>query len=463
MKKREAMKLFDWRWLAISSLLVGALAADAESRPQYGGVLRVAMRAAPTSLDPADSSQSDSFARRSLTMQLFDTLVTYDENERVQASLAASWQASPDKRRWQFRLHSEVTLHDGTLLTAETVAASLRTANPSWKVYAEAQSVVIERDGSDAELLSALALPRNAIVKRNSDNKLAGTGPFRIDNWQPGKMLTLVANNDCWRGRPFLDSIEIEMGRSFRDQMTAMDLGKADLVEVAPDQTHRISLDGRRLANSAPMELLALAFARDVASPEEKMLREALAWSMERSSMRSVLLQGAGQPAASILPNWMTGYGFVFSTDVDLQRARQAREEVHTAPTWTIGYDSSDPLDRLLVERVALNAKDVGLSLQPTSSATADLRLVRIPLAAADPWSALADVAVFVGLPTPTGTSNSVENLYAVEQALLATKRIVPLFHLPLSYAGSIALKNWTLHRDGNLSLADAWLENARP
>src|SRR5208282_4000593 len=144
---------------------------------------------------------------------------------------------------------------------------------------------------------------------------------------------------------------------------------------------HRDSQAGRRLANSAPVELLALLFARDAASPDERLLREALALSVERGSIRSVLLQGAGQPAASILPNWMSGYGFVFSTDADLPRARHAREQVHTIPTWTVGYEGNDSVARLLAERIALNAKDAGLSLQPTSAGVADLRLVRIPLA----------------------------------------------------------------------------------
>ena len=38
-----------------------------------------------------------------------------------------------------------------------------------------------------------LALARNAIVKRNAEGKLSGTGPFHIVDWQPGRKLTLAA------------------------------------------------------------------------------------------------------------------------------------------------------------------------------------------------------------------------------------------------------------------------------
>ena len=460
------MKLFDWRLLVVSSMMIGALAAMAETRPKYGGVLHVAMRASPTSLDPADldaarNGQQDSFAQRGLTMLMFDTLVATDEREHIEPRLATSWQASPGNQRWQFRIRRGVMFHDGTPLSAEIAAASLRVANPSWNVSADADTVVIEYSKSDAELLAELALPRNAILKRNPGVTPSGTGPFHVVDWQSGKKLSLAAEENCWGGRPFLDAIEIEMGKSFRDQMTALELGKSDLVEVAPEQAHRISQEGRRLASSAPLELLALFFTRDAASPEEKLLHEALALSVERGSIRSVLLQGAGQPAAGILPNWMSGYGFVFPTDADLPRARHAREQVRTVPTWTLGYDGSDPVARLLAERIALNARDAGLSLQPTPGATADLRLLRLPLAP-DPWIALTDVTALTG--TPAGREGgSAEDLYAAEMALLATKRIIPLFHLPVSYAASANLNNWTLRSDGAWALADARLGNGKP
>jgi len=460
------MRLFDWRWLAASSALVAGLAAAelsalAETRPEYGGTLRVTTSAAATSLDPADSTQPDSFARRSISLLMFETLVTIDGNGRPHASLATAWQSSSGGQRWQLHLRHGVTLHDGTALTAEIAAASVRDANPTWNVSADADSVVIAPESADPSLLAELALPRNAIAKRSGDRPV-GTGPFHIVDWTPGKKLTLAAEEGYWGGRPFLDSVEIEMGKSYREQMMALELGKADLVELAPEQAHRISLQETDVLRSAPLELLVLVFTREVASLDDQALREALALSVERSSIRSVLLQGAGQPAGGILPNWLSGYEFVFSTDADLQRAHQAREQVRTIPRWTIGYDSGDPVARLLAERIALNAKDAGLSLQVTSAASADLQLVRIPLPA-DPWIALAAVSARAGLPPAKGSAHSVEDLYAAEQSALASQRIIPLFHLPASYAASTALKNWSLRPDGSWNLADAWLGSGKP
>ncbi|HEX4785397.1 MAG TPA: hypothetical protein VH350_13730, partial [Candidatus Sulfotelmatobacter sp.] len=148
--------------------------------------------------------------------------------------------------------------------------------------------------------------------------------------------------------------------------------------------------------------------------------------------------------------------GFVFPTDPDLARARQARQQAGHASTWSLGYDGGDPLARLLAERITLNAKDAGLTLQPAAGAAGDLRLVRIPLASPDPWIALTGVAMLAGLPAMEHRGSE-EDLYGAETAALATQRVIPLFHLPASYASAAGLENWALQPDGSWTVADAW------
>ena len=155
-----------------------AVLASAETRPQYGSTLRMATRIAPQNLDPADKTQPDSCARRNLTRLMFETLVTLDDRGRVAPSLATSWQAAPGNQRWQFSVRRGVKFHDGSLLTPEAVAAALRTANPDWSVSAAGDSIVIERDSSDPDLPTRLALSRNSITKRSEGGTLIGTGPF---------------------------------------------------------------------------------------------------------------------------------------------------------------------------------------------------------------------------------------------------------------------------------------------
>ena len=431
--------------------------ALASTRPHYGGTLRLATRDAPMSVDPADASRPDTFLWRSLSRLVFDTLVVLDNRGQPQPSLSSSWHADPGNQRWQFTIRRGVTFQDGTAVSVDTVAASLRAANPNWKVFGIGESVVIECDAPTLNLPAILALPRNAIAKR-AGGKLAGSGPFFISVFEPGKRLTLSARDDYWGGRAFVDTIEVEMGKSLQEQMISLDLGKTDVVEVAPDQARHAALEGRRIQNSEPAELMMLVFSRDRQSAEDGKLRNALALSIDRTAMNGVLLQGGGEPAGTLLPNWMTGYAFLFPTAADLQRARQMRGEVKAAPAWSLGYDASDPLARVITERIALNARDAGLTLQATNSATPDVRLVRTPLASLDARVALTNLASKIGQPQPVFTDDSANSLYIAENALLQSQKTIPLLHLRTAVAIGPRVQNWAEDRDGEWRLENVWL-----
>ncbi len=444
-----------------------AVSAPAGTRPHYGGTLRLSVRETPASLDPADTSQPGMFALPNLSRLIFDTLVTLDARGQAQPALSTSWQADPGNQRWQFGIRRGVTFHDGGTVGSDAVAASLRAANPNWKVFAAGEAVVVECDTPTSNLPAVLALPRYGIAKRGG-GKLIGSGPFSINRWDPGKRLVLTARDDYWGGRAFVDSMEIEVDKSFREQMIALDLGKADIVEASPDQARHAVVEGRRVESSAPAEWMALVFSRDSQSADDGKLREALGLSIDRESMSTVLLQGGGEPAGTFLPNWLTGYGFLFPTAVDLQRARQVRGEVHTAPVWTLDYDPSDPLARVIAERIALNASDAGLTLQPlslqtASSTVADVRLVRMPPPSLDARVALSELAASLGLPPPKFEGDPAGGLYAAERTLLQSQRVIPLLHLRTAAALSAKVRGWQEDPDGSWSLQNVWLETEKP
>jgi peptide/nickel transport system substrate-binding protein len=451
------MKRRGFRLLAAGSLLL-AVVAGAATRPHYGGTLHVCMHAAPTSLDPNQQGFAGSAALFEL---LFDTLVTLDDQGRPHPALATAWQAESGSQRWQFSLRRGITFSDGTPFTPDIAATSLRAANSTWKVFSTGDAVIIELDSPRPDLPAELALPRNSIVKRES-GKVWGTGPFVVTQWDSGKKLLVTAREDYWGGRPFLDSIEIEMGKNFREQMVDFDLGKAQVVEVAPEQWHSAVTEGRRIETSAPVELLALVFNRDPQSAADSKQREVLSLSIDRQLLNSVVLQNGGEPAGSVLPNWMTGYGFLFPVEADLTRAQQERAEVPETSVWNLGFDANDPIQRVLAERIVLNARDAGLRLQPATGAS-EVRLVRIPLASLDGPVALAEVAATIGVPQPKMGSSSVDDLYLAESTLLKSQRVIPLLHLRRAWAVSKTVRNWGKARDGAWRLPDVWLAAERP
>jgi ABC-type transport system substrate-binding protein len=431
----------------------------AATRPHYGGTLRIALRMAPTSLDPAEFSASVN--GETLSRLVFDTLVVLDDRGRAQPALATSWQPDPGNQRWHIFLRKDIAFQDGTPLSSDLVSASLRSANSNWKVFPASDTVVIETDSPDPSLPNELALNRNAIVKR-AGSKVVGTGPYAIAQWDAGKKLSLVARDDYWNGRPFVDTIEIELGKNLRDQMISLDVGKADFIEIAPEQAHHAGMENRRVELSSPAELMALVFAHDAQSGDEIRLRQALAAAIDRGALSNVLFQCGAEPAVSLLPNWMTGYEFLFTRPTDPARALQLRGGIASRP-WTLTYDSTDSLARVIAERIALNARDAGLTVQTTVSGNSDIRLVRVPLDSLDDRVALIKVAAAIGLPQPKVTGDSIEDLYGAETTLLNSQRVIPLLHVRNAVGIASAVRNYSANRLGVGQLPDVWLGAENP
>lgn len=449
------MKPFGWQLVAASSLSI--VLAHAEIRPQYGGTAHLMLRSSPNSLDPV-SPQADPFTAGKLLHLMYDTLVSIDDSGNIQPGLAVSWQVDAERKHWRFRLRPGVKFLDGSPLTADAVATSLRQVN-TWSVFPQGESIEIDLQQPDDLLPAELSLTKNAIVRR-AENAPSGTGPFRVGEWISGKRLVLTANDKYWGGRPFLNSVEIEFGRSYRDQETALELGSADMVEIATEQARGLETGGGHVSRSGPLELLALLFAHEAQSPNESKLRQALTLCIDRISIRNVLLGGQGNLAGGILPNWITGYEFLFAAEMDVTKAQEERAEVSQAPVWRLDYNSADPISQVVAERIALNARDVGLRVQLATAANADVQLVRIRLQSMNAGIALRTAAVELGLPEPKIEGASMQQVYEAEATLLQGQRIIPLFHVPVSYGVGGAVKGWKTRLDGSWPLTDVWLSH---
>jgi peptide/nickel transport system substrate-binding protein len=433
-------------------------AATAATRPHYGGTLRVAMQSSPTTLDlPAPSDPADYWDMARILSLIGDNLIKVDAEDRPQPALALAWQRDSTARHWQFMLRHGVKFHDGSAASASAVAQILGELHSDWKVRASGDSLIIDTEASNPSLLAELAVPRNLILVRNANGVPVGTGPFRVAEFQPENSLKLAASEESWAGRPFLDAIEIEFGKSLRDQAIALELARTDVIEAAP----QASSSSSRARTSLPVELMALVFTPN-SKAQDVRLRQALALSIDRKPIHSVLFKGAGELAASILPNWMTGYSAALSTHVDLQRAKALLAESRQPPL-TLSYDLRDPQAQLIAERIALNAREAGITVQVSFSGSDDVRLVRIALPSPDPALALREMAGQLSLPQPVLHGNAVEDLYQAERALLDGDSVIPLFHLPVASVAGPRVRGWAPDQLGQWNLADIWLDNSRP
>jgi hypothetical protein len=256
-------------------------------------------------------------------------------------------------------------------------------------------------------------------------------GPFAITRWEGGHRAVYTAEENAPGGRPFLDAVDVQLGRPLRDR--AIETNRAEIVELAPNELRRVPA-GQRIWTSSPVRVLALVFGPRVEDPR---VREALALAVDRAAIHNVLLQKQGEISGALLPEWVSGYAFVFPASADVPRARSLTAGVPAAAralTLAAG-------ERALADRIAVNARDAGLTVTVVAaSAAADVRLAQARVVSENGAEALPVLAAAFGLPEPPRAA-SPESLYAAERGLLDGFRVVPLFHLPDLYAVSPRVK----------------------
>jgi len=478
------------RWLAAISLAAVALAGGGAqaSPPRYGGTLHVKLRASSISLDPRDwapgsASLADSEKLASL---VYDRLITLDDYGKFQPALATEWTHDASSKNWQFKLRAGVRFSDGLPLTPpEAVAALQATLGKGFEVGATESGVAIHSSRSTPDLLEQLASGRHFIFRAQPDGTLLGTGPFFVAESvaamasevnptaiKPAK-IRFQANDGTWCGRPFVDFVEVTLGEPALRQLFDLQVGKTDIAEIAPDLVRKARQEGLRIWNSAPQTLVALRFEGTLAAPASDQLREAFWLAMDRDTMANVLLQREAQPAAALLPQWLSGYAFLFKSPMNLQRAKELRAAFPAGVPGVIQplrlrVDASGDLFKLMGERVAVNARQANLLVQvsPAVSANASTPApVALHLLAwhYDSLSPHAELEAFVkqmldGADLPAATMDP-EQLFTEERRLIDERRILPLVLLPEYVGVRPNVHNWNASAWGDWRLADVWLE----
>ncbi|WP_031170155.1 ABC transporter substrate-binding protein [Streptosporangium roseum] len=266
---------------------------------------------------------------------MLDTPVTLDKAGTVVPSLAESWKETKPGV-YDFKLRSGVTFSDGTPLTADDVAFSLR-RHLDPKVASEAASyfttvksaeatgpgvvrVVLRRP--NATFLATAAIGWQVVSRKlaeahpkdlgSPDVGTLGTGPYKVARYSITDGLTLVRNEHYWGKQPALSKIEVKAIEDPEARRLAIASGdvEATMDIPIPDVRKWTGLRGVTTGFYPSNNLAFLSLDVTAGPLKDVHVRRAIAHAVDREALARVGTAGHGQliPALLTTPQFKTLY-----------------------------------------------------------------------------------------------------------------------------------------------------------
>ncbi len=348
-------------WLATAEP-GGEHAALAAAPMRRGGTLKIAEIGEPLTLDIPSTTAG---LTTNLTLPVFEELFAFDASWRIQPSLASGYSVSKDGLTYTFTLRSNVPFHNGKIMTADDVVASLNRwgkVSPYGavpyksveSVTAAGNTVVMKLTAPSAPLLAFLTFPVGAAAIMPKEvidaagtgplKQFIGTGPYKFVEWAPDRYVhhtrfdqyavrSEPGNGMAGRKDALADDLFYYPVSQVATRLAGVQSGDYDIADqINTDAYAQLKQDPRVQPGVVPGTFLTFFFNKRQGVMTNEKLRQAVAVAMD---MQPIMEATFGNPDlftidSSIYPKgtpWYTNAGGTWYNVHNTDQAKQLAKE----------------------------------------------------------------------------------------------------------------------------------------
>ncbi|MCA9751337.1 MAG: peptide-binding protein [Gemmatimonadetes bacterium] len=316
--------------LAVSLLAVGCGGGTGErapssadyGKPVAGGTVVIGVTAEPDNL--LDATSTSSIASDVISAVFSQLTRLAPDLASAEPEIARSWDVATDGLSVTFHLVTNARWHDGVPLTAQDVVFTHELLTDpvvgysarSWKEFisgcvAEDDSTVTFRydrqypyqilDASVGVILPKHlleGLPRAELAGSEFARNPVGSGPFRFRKWESQASVELVANDDYFQGRPYLDRVVFRVIPDASSLVAQLESGEIDICpQLPPHEAARLdALDAIRVEAYSGRNYTYIGWYSGNPLFESSRVRRALGMAIDRDAIIDALCYGYAHP-----------------------------------------------------------------------------------------------------------------------------------------------------------------------
>jgi len=368
-------------YLAVGAASVMPLRAFAQNGQPSGAI--VFGNAEPPTSSYWDPSAGFGLVDEQVASLVHDSLLTFDENGAIVPSLATAFDVRSDTVV-ALTLREGVRFHDGTLLSAEDVKASIDrlgkgklaqsnvvTPGISVNIVSPTEIEVVSPQPFGV-ILNALAYIK-ILPKANIDNpdnfsvRALGSGPYKFVSYS-GNDVILEANAQYWGELPRIRSVTFRYIEDAQARINALLSGQVDIItRVSSEHLARVKgNDNFYIVNQTPPAQIVLIYQHNGPLADVR-VRHALAYAVDRRSIASAIMNAMNPVGQSSLPTsdvFYTPLEPAFEYDPEKARALLAEAGHASGLTLTMATSTLVPNQIEIDQVIAASLQLVGITVE---------------------------------------------------------------------------------------------------
>ena len=286
-----------------------------------------------------------------INIMIFNGLTAHDGDNQVVPGLAKSWDYDEETCTYTFHLEEGVKWHDGEPFTADdvkfTIEAIMDPENGSENApnYEDVEEITVVDDHTvsfklDApnvaflDYMTMAVLPKHLLEgedMQTSDffRNPVGTGPYKLESWEEGQAITLVKNEDYFKGEPNIDTVVFKIVTDDNAKALQLKSGELDLALLTPKDAATFADDEAYTCydmKTSDYRGILFNFWNEYWQ-KNKDLIPAVCYGIDRQAIVDAVLLGQGMTAYGPLQRNIYNDENVEHYDYDPEKAKSVLEE----------------------------------------------------------------------------------------------------------------------------------------